>query len=60
LKKTITKNGWWSGSRGKSACLASVRPTVETTVPQKKKKKKKIGAMSEGTLEKVSQSSFFF
>jgi hypothetical protein len=27
---------WWSGSSGKSACLASVRPWVQTLVPQKK------------------------
>jgi hypothetical protein len=25
-KKKITKEGWWSGSRDKLACLASVRP----------------------------------
>jgi hypothetical protein len=32
LEKTITRKGWWCGSSCKSACLASVRPWVQTLV----------------------------
>jgi hypothetical protein len=30
---------WWSGSRGKSACLASMRQSSNTSTGPKKKKK---------------------
>jgi hypothetical protein len=34
LKNTqCKKKGWWSGSSGKSACIASVKPSVQTPVP---------------------------
>jgi hypothetical protein len=36
----VTKRGWWSGSRGKSAYLASTRHLVQTPVLPKKKKKR--------------------
>jgi hypothetical protein len=35
---TVTKEGWWSGSGGKSACLASMRPCIQTYPPKKKRK----------------------
>jgi hypothetical protein len=38
LKIPITNKGWWSGSSGKSAYLASVRPWAQTPILQKKKK----------------------
>jgi hypothetical protein len=44
LKKPTTKKGWWSGSNGKSACVASVRPSIQTPgLPKKKKKEYTMG-----------------
>jgi hypothetical protein len=33
------KKAWWSGSSGKSTCLPSVRPYIQTPVLKEKKKK---------------------
>jgi hypothetical protein len=38
IKKTM--KGCWSGSSSKSACLATMRPWVQTPVPQKNQTKK--------------------
>jgi TfoX/Sxy family transcriptional regulator of competence genes len=40
LEKKITKKDWLSGSSGKSACLASVRPSSNPSAAKKKKKQK--------------------
>jgi hypothetical protein len=34
------KQGWWSGSSGKSTCLVSVRLQVQTPVLKKKQSRK--------------------
>jgi hypothetical protein len=39
--KSRKKMSWWSGSGRKSACLATVRPLVQTPVLPKNKKTKK-------------------
>jgi hypothetical protein len=39
LKNPSQKEGWPNGSSGKSTCLVSVRPRVQTQRHQKKKKK---------------------
>jgi hypothetical protein len=54
LKNPITIKGWWSGSRGKTACLASERPCVQTPVLPKKKKERK--EQIQGTICKKIQS----
>jgi hypothetical protein len=38
LHLRMIKTGWWNGSSGKNACLASMRPQVQTPMPLKKKK----------------------
>jgi hypothetical protein len=48
--------GWWSVSSGNSACLARVRPWVETLVPQKKGKKKNLitaGKQNQNRLQSI-------
>jgi hypothetical protein len=39
--KKSQKQGWWSVSSRKSACLASMRPSVQIPMLSKKKKKKR-------------------
>jgi hypothetical protein len=39
LSHKISDERWWSGSSGKCACAASMRPWVQTPVLPKKKKK---------------------
>jgi hypothetical protein len=38
-KKSVRKEGWWSGSSCNNVCLASMRPGVQTPILPKRKKK---------------------
>jgi hypothetical protein len=50
LEKTYRKQGWWSASSGESACLASVRPSIQIQVLLKNKKRslQKTGRSADG------------